>query len=233
MWYIWIHAVQLKIYAHSSHYIVFCYGWYTHPPMHKMAAISQTIFPDAFSWMKTTFWLKFHWSLFVRVQLIMTRHWFQIMAWRRISPCGCGDLSVRLGSRISPHRYRVVVEVYWRGAQGWRSILRSFNLSMAATGDVWIIPSFRIWGYVLHVEHISCVITNCGQLQWVIPSLFSIALLALLEKNITRKLLSLSLDLFFKILLFQVIFLIFFSTAIFSPYFLQVCLLLQYVALFQ
>ena len=38
------------------------------------------------------------------------------------SPCGCGDLSVRLGSRISPHRHRVVVEVHWRGAQGWRSI---------------------------------------------------------------------------------------------------------------
>ena len=40
------------------------------------------------------------------------------------SPCGCGDLSVRLGSRISPHRHRhrVVVEVHWRGAHGWRSI---------------------------------------------------------------------------------------------------------------
>ena len=71
-----------------------------------------------------------------------------------------------LGSRISPHRHRVVVEVHWRGAPGWRSISwvvptfnhvgGSFNLSMAATGDVWIIPSFRIWGYVLHVEHISC-----------------------------------------------------------------------------
>ena len=104
----------------------------------------------------------------------------------RHSPCGWGDLCVRLGSRISPHHHRVVVEVHWRGAQGWRSISwvvatfnhvgGSFNLSMAATGDVWIIPSFRIWGYVLHVEHISCVITNCGQLQWVIPSLFSIAL---------------------------------------------------------
>ena len=89
-----------------------------------------------------------------------------------ISPCGCGDLSVRLGSRISPHRHRVVVEVHWRGAQGWRPISwvvatfnhvgGSFNLLMAATGDVWIIPSFRIWGYVLHIEHISCVITNCG-----------------------------------------------------------------------
>ena len=24
------------------------------------------------------------------------------------------------------------------------------------TGDVWIIPSFQIWGYMLHVKHISC-----------------------------------------------------------------------------
>ena len=50
-------------------------------------------------------------------------------------------------------------------------------LSSTATGDVWIIPSFGIWGYVLHVEHISCVITNCHQHQWVSPS-FSIALTA-------------------------------------------------------
>ena len=52
-------------------------------------------------------------------------------------------------------------------------------------------------------------------------------------ENITRKLLSLSLDFFFKILLYQVTVLIFFSIAIFSPYFLQVGLLLQYVALYQ
>ena len=97
----------------------------------------------------------------------------------------------------------------------------SFNLFMATTGGVWIIPSFRICGYVLYVEHISCVIMNCGQHQWAMPSLFSIALEAFLEENITRKLLSVSLDLFLKILLFQVTFLIFFSIAIFSPYFLQ------------
>ena len=54
--------------------------------------------------------------------------------------------------------------------------LGSFNLLMAITGDVWIIPSFRIWGYVLHVDHISFVIANCGQHQWAIPSLFSIIL---------------------------------------------------------
>ena len=34
----------------------------------KMATISQTIFSNVFSWMKSyVFWLKFHWSLFLRV----------------------------------------------------------------------------------------------------------------------------------------------------------------------
>ena len=47
---------------------------------------------------------------------------------------------------------------------------RSFNICMATTGDVWIISSFCAH---LHVEHVACVITNCGQHQWVIPSPFS------------------------------------------------------------
>ena len=49
----------------------------------------------------------------------------------------------------------------------------SFNLFMATTVGVWIIPSFRILGFVLHVEHISCVIRNCGQHLWDISPLFS------------------------------------------------------------
>ena len=41
----------------------------------KMAAISQTIISDAFLWMKSfVFWLKFHWSLFPRVQLTIIQH---------------------------------------------------------------------------------------------------------------------------------------------------------------
>ena len=37
-----------------------------------------------------------------------------------------------------------------------------FYLFMATTADVWIIPSFNLGLYVLHVEYISCVITDCG-----------------------------------------------------------------------
>ena len=79
---------------------------------------------------------------------------------------------------------------------------------------------------MLYVEHILYVITNCGQHQWAIPSLFSIALQALQQENITRKLLSLSLDLLFRILQFQVTLHIFFLAAtkqLYKWYFPSVC----------
>ena len=42
----------------------------------QMDAISQTTFSNGFSWMKIfEFWLKFHWSLFPRIQLIIFHHW--------------------------------------------------------------------------------------------------------------------------------------------------------------
>ena len=58
----------------------------------------------------------------------------------------------------------------WVGVGGFSKVVAtlnhvggSCNLFMATAGVVWIIPSFRIWDYVLYVEHISRVITNCGQ----------------------------------------------------------------------
>ena len=50
----------------------------THLAPDNMAAISQTIFPYVFSWMKSfVFWLKCHWSLFLRVKFTITQHWFR------------------------------------------------------------------------------------------------------------------------------------------------------------
>ena len=44
----------------------------------QMDAISQTTFSNAFSWMKMfEFRLKFHWSLFPRVELTILQHWFR------------------------------------------------------------------------------------------------------------------------------------------------------------
>ena len=43
-----------------------------------MAAISQTIYLEAFYRMKSfVFWFEFHWSLFLSGQLTITQHWFK------------------------------------------------------------------------------------------------------------------------------------------------------------
>ena len=55
----------------------FITGTLTHWGWDKMAAILQT-HSNAFSWMKLLeFQLKFHWSLFLRVQSAIFHHWFR------------------------------------------------------------------------------------------------------------------------------------------------------------
>ena len=50
----------------------------THWGRDKMAAIFQTTFSIAFSWMKMyDFRLKFQWSLFLRIKLTIFQHWFK------------------------------------------------------------------------------------------------------------------------------------------------------------
>ena len=44
----------------------------------KIAAISQTTFSNAFSWIKMhEFHLKFHWSLFLMLELTIFQHWLR------------------------------------------------------------------------------------------------------------------------------------------------------------
>ena len=44
----------------------------------KMAAISQTTYLNAFPGMESSvFWFEFHWSLFQRVRLTKSQHWFR------------------------------------------------------------------------------------------------------------------------------------------------------------
>ena len=50
----------------------------THWGRDKIDAILQTTFSNAISWMKIfEFRLKFHWSLFLKVQLTIFQHWFR------------------------------------------------------------------------------------------------------------------------------------------------------------
>ena len=69
----------LPIMTKLSETMISCLTWsheLTHLPQNKMAAFSQTIFSDTFLWMKSyVLWLKFHWNLFLRVQLTTTQHW--------------------------------------------------------------------------------------------------------------------------------------------------------------
>ena len=59
-------------------------GCLTHWGRDKMAAIFQTTFSNAFSWMKMfKFRLRFHWSLFSRCPISNIPALVQIMAWRR------------------------------------------------------------------------------------------------------------------------------------------------------
>ena len=53
-------------------------NYLTHWGRDKIDAISQTACSSAFSWMKMfEFHLRFHWSLFLRVQLTIFHHWFR------------------------------------------------------------------------------------------------------------------------------------------------------------
>ena len=55
-----------------------CKIYSTHWGRDKMAVISQATLSSAFSWKKMSeFRLKFHWSLFLRVQLTIFQHWFR------------------------------------------------------------------------------------------------------------------------------------------------------------
>ena len=61
------HSMELARYLHTL----------THLPLDKMAAISKTLFSNAFPWMKSLiFWIELHWSFFLRVQLTISQHRF-------------------------------------------------------------------------------------------------------------------------------------------------------------
>ena len=66
------HLILFSAFAASQHRPISHWGW------DNMAAILHATRWSAFSWMKMLeFWLKFHWSLFLRFQLTITQHWFR------------------------------------------------------------------------------------------------------------------------------------------------------------
>ena len=68
---------HFNIFQHIQHAVL------THLNLKKMAAILQTTFSNTFSVIKTyEFWFKFHWSSFIRVQLVISSTCSK-MAWCR------------------------------------------------------------------------------------------------------------------------------------------------------
>ena len=68
----------LTLWQHSVTPLMIMTKTLTHWGRDKMVAISQTTLWNASSWMEILeFWLKFHWSLFLRVQLTIFQHWFR------------------------------------------------------------------------------------------------------------------------------------------------------------
>ena len=100
----------------------------------------------------------------------------------------------------------------WVGVGGFSKVVATFN-HVGESSFIFLWPprshlfEFGFMCCMLSTFHVSSrIVANISG-----PSLlFSITLEALLEENITRKLLTLSLDLFFKMLLFQVTFRILF-----------------------
>ena len=68
--------VSLDIHLKCCGVFHFTINILTHWGRDKMAAIFQTTFSNAFSWMKMhEFRLRFHWSLFLRLELTIFQHW--------------------------------------------------------------------------------------------------------------------------------------------------------------
>ena len=71
-------CIYMYVYIHMGISNLGNLSFNSFPPGQNGRHFARQYFLDAFSWMKSIlFWLKFHRSLFPRVQLTMTQHWFR------------------------------------------------------------------------------------------------------------------------------------------------------------
>ena len=122
----------------------------THCGRDKMAAIFQTTFSNAFSWMKMfEFRLRFHWSLFPMVWLTIFQHWFRwwlgageatshylnqwwLVYWRIYASLGLNELIVAITefAILLPSHVVKSLQLFWRsGTRGWNLRVPDHHLS--------------------------------------------------------------------------------------------------------
>ena len=103
-----------------------CITLLTHWGWDNMATIFQTIFSIAFSWMKMyVLQLKFHWSLFLRVQLTIFQHWLgwwlganqvtshSLNQWWLV--CWCIYTSLSLNELTTFYSHSEISQDWWNG----------------------------------------------------------------------------------------------------------------------
>ena len=114
-------------------------AYLTHLLLDKMAAISQTIFSDAFSWMKRcAFWSKCHWSLFPRVHLTITQHQFrrQAIIWTNADPIHWRMYAALGGDELfGNEKHSELDQVPW--------VLRAIEDWINPTFQFLIIPAYK------------------------------------------------------------------------------------------
>ena len=77
-WWIFFKLVDKQDHGSSASLMMCKTDLVTHLTLDKIAAISQTTFSDAFSWMRSfVFGFDSHWRLSLRVQLAIHQHWFR------------------------------------------------------------------------------------------------------------------------------------------------------------
>ena len=145
-------------------------GWVhlTHWGWDKMAAISQTTFSNAFSGMKMyEVRIRFHWSLFLRLEITIFQHWFRwwlgadqatshylnqwwLAYWRIYVSIGLNELKARL--EIWNDLYRaltsVFAQVFW-DYEAWEQV----------TKKTWVLLwlCWVCWKFLCPIS-VSCVI---------------------------------------------------------------------------
>ena len=133
----------------------------THWGRDKMAAIFQTIFSNAFSWMKMyEFRLKFHWSLFLRVQLTISQYWFR---YNQYSPVGSKPLSEPMMVSLPTHI--CVTRPQWVNAYCF-SLLHAKGINSTRVGNCYS-QYVAIWCLLLLLsKHICISVITCLKIWW-------------------------------------------------------------------
>ena len=126
----------------------------THWGRDKMAAIFQKTFSNAFSWMKMyEFWLWFHWSLFLRVHLIIFQHWFACTApshyLKQWWPSLLMHIYVTWPQRVNEHRIEILWKLYLK-----LSLAPDIKIYVMLIDNMWSILSDVIYAKVCELSFV-------------------------------------------------------------------------------